>query len=66
MSIATYKAMVKDGKLRLLEPVALTKQTRVYVIFPQTKPPKTASQRVIPTLRLKNSADVTDFVGEVS
>jgi hypothetical protein len=66
MSVATYEAIVEDGKLRLLEPVALPEKTRVYVVVPQTKLPEPALPKTIRTPRLKNPTDAADFVMEVN
>nr|WP_309696623.1 antitoxin family protein [Armatimonas sp.] len=67
MSVVTYEAIVEDGKLRLLEPVALPEKTRVYVVVPQPKLLEPAlPQKNIRTPRLTNPADASDFVMEVS
>ncbi len=63
MSVLTYEAVVEDGKVRLLEPVTLPENVRIYVVVTDTKiqPPKQ-----IRSPRLKNPAEATDFVLEVS
>ncbi|WP_309713578.1 antitoxin family protein [Armatimonas sp.] len=66
MSVVTYEAIVENGKLRLLEPVSLPEQTRVYVVVPQPKLPELPETKKIRTPHLKNPADVADFVMEVS
>ena len=65
MSVVTYEAIVEDGKLRLLEPVSLPENTRVYVVVPQPKLPEPALTKTIRTPRLKNPSDASDFVMEI-
>jgi hypothetical protein len=63
MSVLTYEAVVEEGKVRLLEPVVLPENVRVYVVVTDTRVQPTKQIR---TPRLKNPSEAADFVLEVS
>lgn len=62
MSVATYEGFVDEsGEIRLLEPVALPVNARVFVVVPQMMEPLSDKPRHIYSPRLVNPADAADF-----
>lgn len=62
MSVATYEGVVDEsGEIRLLEPVALPVNARVFVVVPHFIEPLSDKPRHIYSPRLHNPADAADF-----
>lgn len=61
MSIATYRGIVENGRVKLCDNVALQDNTEVFVVVPDREPPVVH----LPGPRLVNPAQASLFAKEV-